>query len=189
MNMITGCMGYRQRGAVLVVGMIMLVLLTILGLATMRTTLLEERMAGYLGDHNLAFQAAEAALREGEMLGPTSCAASGFNGANGCYDLPTECQNDKSDDDLPSCWEGRDNPAGWPGWETNGRPTTTKIDQDHVAAQPRYVVERITTTSLKKGDSLKAGDEYEEMTYYRITARGVGGNANTVALVQSTYRP
>lgn len=176
-----------QQGVVLVVALIMLLLLTIIGLAGMRSTLLEERMAGNLRDHNLAFQAAEAALREGETNGVQACLISGFNGSSGCYDLTVACQNDDAADDDASCWTGRDNPAAWANWTTSGRAPVSTIPL--VDSQPRYVVERVTSTSVKKTESLKSSTEYEEVTYYRVTARGVGGNPNTVAIVQSTYRP
>ncbi|PKM43217.1 MAG: pilus assembly protein PilX [Gammaproteobacteria bacterium HGW-Gammaproteobacteria-1] len=55
-----------QRGAVLIVALIFLLLLTLIGTAAMRTTTLQERMAGNTRDLNLSFQAAEAALRAGE---------------------------------------------------------------------------------------------------------------------------
>lgn len=55
-----------QGGAVLFVALIMLLLLTIMGLAAMRNTNLEERMAGNLRDQSIAFLASEAALRSGE---------------------------------------------------------------------------------------------------------------------------
>ncbi len=56
-----------QRGAILVVSLIMLLLLTIIGLAGMRTTSLEEKMAGNSRDRALAFQSAEAALSIAEQ--------------------------------------------------------------------------------------------------------------------------
>jgi len=56
-----------QRGAVLLVALIMLLLLTILGIAAMRDTNLQEKMAGNMRDHNLALQAAEAGLRFAEQ--------------------------------------------------------------------------------------------------------------------------
>lgn len=56
-----------ERGAVLLVSLVMLLLLTLIGLAGMRMAQLEERMAGNLRDRQLAFQAAEAALRAGEQ--------------------------------------------------------------------------------------------------------------------------
>lgn len=55
-----------ERGAVLLVSLVMLLLLTLIGLASMRMVQLEERMAGNLRDRQMAFQAAEAALRAGE---------------------------------------------------------------------------------------------------------------------------
>lgn len=55
-----------QSGASLVVVLILLVVMTILGLAVMRTTLLEERMSANMYDRSLAFQQAESALREAE---------------------------------------------------------------------------------------------------------------------------
>ena len=56
----------KQRGAVLIVALIMLLLLTIIGLSSMRDTSLQENMAGNMRDSNLALQASEAALRQGE---------------------------------------------------------------------------------------------------------------------------
>ncbi|MBB1088045.1 pilus assembly protein [Lysobacter sp. SG-8] len=57
-----------QRGVALVVVLILLLVMTLLGLASLRGTLLEERMAANLFDRSLGFQAAEAALRQGEVV-------------------------------------------------------------------------------------------------------------------------
>lgn len=57
-----------QQGAVLIVALIMLLLLTIIGLSSMRGTVLQENMAGNMRDSNLALQASEAALRKGEQV-------------------------------------------------------------------------------------------------------------------------
>ena len=56
----------NQRGAILIIAMVMLLLLTIIGLSSMRGTSLQESMAGNIRDSSLALQAAEAALRQGE---------------------------------------------------------------------------------------------------------------------------
>ena len=58
----------NQRGWVLVVGLVILVMLTILSMALMKTTRLEEKMAGATRDMNLSFQAAETALRAAETF-------------------------------------------------------------------------------------------------------------------------
>jgi Tfp pilus assembly protein PilX len=54
----------RQRGVALVVGMIFLLVLTILGVNALRTTALEEQMAGNLQQRTVAFQDAEARITE-----------------------------------------------------------------------------------------------------------------------------
>lgn len=58
----------RQRGSVLYVGLIILILLTMLGLTSMGSTVLQERMAGNFGMHQVAFQDAEGAMRQQEQL-------------------------------------------------------------------------------------------------------------------------
>lgn len=60
----------RQGGAVLIVGLIILVVLTLLGVQALRGNLAQERMAFNVRERNAAFQAAEAALRLGEGTGP-----------------------------------------------------------------------------------------------------------------------
>ncbi|WP_439859700.1 pilus assembly PilX family protein [Pseudomonas sp. MBLB4136] len=57
-----------QQGAVLIIALVMLLLLTIIGLSSMRGTSLQESMAGNMRDNNVALQAAEAALRDGENI-------------------------------------------------------------------------------------------------------------------------
>lgn len=57
---------HNQSGATLVVVLLLLLVMTLLGIASMRGVLLEERMASNMLDRSYAFQAAEFALREGE---------------------------------------------------------------------------------------------------------------------------
>jgi len=58
----------REKGAVLIISMVVLLLLTLLGVTSMRSTTVEERIAGNLRDQNLAFQGSEAALTEAQRL-------------------------------------------------------------------------------------------------------------------------
>ena len=55
---------HRERGAVLIVALLFLVMLTLLGVTAMTGTTMEERMAGNARDASVAFQAAESALRD-----------------------------------------------------------------------------------------------------------------------------
>ena len=55
----------RQRGAVLIVALVLLVILTLLGVSMMNTTKLEERMAANIQEATQAFQSAETGLSQG----------------------------------------------------------------------------------------------------------------------------
>ncbi|GAB4357766.1 MAG: pilus assembly protein [Immundisolibacter sp.] len=167
----------RQRGVVLVVALIMLAVITLLGVSAMQVTSLEERMAGNMRDRSLAFQAAEAALRDGERL-LTQVTLPAFDGTNGLYPAPAVGA-------LPEWMQagGSPQPASW--WTTNGRPYGGTVAG--VAAQPRYVIEEIARLP-GVGESLEAGQPVPDITYYRVTARGVGGSATAVVVLQSTFR-
>jgi len=89
----------REAGASLIVVLILLLVMTLLGLAVLRSTLLEERMSANLYDRSLAFQASEDGLREAEAIirqtvlsggnigfdcrAPQVCAAVPFNAYTG----------------------------------------------------------------------------------------------------------
>ncbi|KOP53773.1 pilus assembly protein PilX, partial [Pseudomonas coronafaciens pv. porri] len=53
----------RQRGMVLLVSLVFLLLLTLLGISSMQNATLQEKMAGSVAVRNVSFQAAEAQLR------------------------------------------------------------------------------------------------------------------------------
>jgi type IV pilus assembly protein PilX len=55
-----------QKGMALVVSLIFLLLLTLIGIASMQNATLQEKMAGSTQSRNASFQLAEAALRTGE---------------------------------------------------------------------------------------------------------------------------
>lgn len=57
----------RDSGNILFVSLILLLVVTVIGISTISTTGLNEKMAANYRDHNLAFQAAEAALKAGEQ--------------------------------------------------------------------------------------------------------------------------
>jgi type IV pilus assembly protein PilX len=62
----------KQRGVALLVVLMLLLIMTLLGLASLRGSIMEERMSANLFDRGLMFQAAEAALRQGEDFAATT---------------------------------------------------------------------------------------------------------------------
>jgi type IV pilus assembly protein PilX len=58
--------GQKQTGASLLAAMLFLIVLSLLAVISVRNVVMQERMSGNTQDWDLAFQAAEAALRDGE---------------------------------------------------------------------------------------------------------------------------
>lgn len=76
----------HQRGISLPVSLILLVVITLVALGSMRGVVLQSRMSGTTHDRSLAFQAAEAALRDAEARAATATPASfPANGCSGGY--------------------------------------------------------------------------------------------------------
>ena len=61
----------KQHGVVIVVALVMLLGMTVLSVTSMTNSTLEEKMSANLRDREIAFQAAEAALRRGERIAAT----------------------------------------------------------------------------------------------------------------------
>ena len=159
-----------QQGATLVIGLVMLILLTIIGVTSMRTTTLEERMAGNLRDHNQAFQAAEAALREAEQKIITGGLPI-FNGTTPGYEQPVDSGG------LLSHWTGFD-------WDTKSSEFSEDIS--NLIPRPRYFIEELPPIP-PEGGSKKFGP-LSGHDVYRVTAQGIGGVSTTRVFLQTTYR-
>lgn len=161
---------HRQDGVVLVIALIMLVITTLLALSAAQVTGLNERMAGHSRDRDRAFQAAEAALREGERVLQLAVLPA-FDGSGGHYPVPT--------------------PGDPPRWKTISWTGSAIPSYGGsivgVAAPPRYIVEEIATIA-GVGESLDATETAASNTFYRVTARAVGGQDGTLVVLQTTYR-
>lgn len=157
-----------EHGAALIVALVFLLIMTVLGVSSMSTTTLQERMAGNLRDKNLAFQAAEAALRDGEEL-LQQATVPVFSGVNGL--LPMNVGAGQVD-----FWNTYD-------WAGNSQ---TASAVEGVVSAPQFVIEELPPVPAE-GGSLRFG-ALPEVGFYRVTARGSGGTEDAVAILQTTYR-
>ena len=163
----------RQTGAVLIVALVLLLVLTILGVAGMQNTTMEERMAGNYRDRFGAFQAAEAALRVGEesIADYGTFSVIDFGATPGTYA-------------LDSYTAGID-----PFDETNYQKSLDGgFSIDEVSSSPMYFLEQLPKVPLPQS-SLVLGfqSKPEDIQYYRVTGRGTGVSDRTEVVLQSTY--
>lgn len=164
-----------QQGSALIVALVFLLAMTLIGVTTMQGTTQQESMAGNMRNYNIAFQAAETALLAGErFLAPPQLmpATTAFNNSNGLITL----QN------IPNGTDGQ----YWMGynWAANSRQLsdgTLGNSGDMVVEQPRYVIEEDSASAAIPPCPMSG------VRCFRITARGLGGTADAVAILQSTY--
>lgn len=172
-----------QRGAALIAALIFLVVMTIIGVGVVGTTTTEEKMARNFRDNDLAFAAAEAALRDAELrINGTFKKRNEIDAYR--YDLLTNefgtnvnaCTNgicDVKDDKRPV----------YDHFSLTGAPSaplgtvTGTPDIAQVSAQPRYLIEK--TLKPIPGES-------KTKRLFRITAVGYG-RLSAQTILQETY--
>ena len=167
-----------QRGIALFISLVILMLLTIAGLAAVQTTQLQTRMARNAHDNLIALQAAERALREGErFLLATRPDAARYTQAG-----------------TDGLWR----PAGFgeaPVWRAErvwkgGGGSRLAAPVVGSATAPRYLIEWLTTLIAPDNPHLLEQSTVAEMprtAIFRITARGFGATPNARAHLQSTF--
>ena len=165
----------RQQGVALIVALIMVVIMSLLGLAGVRMIFQEERMVSYSYDRTLTFQAAEAALREAEngivqvkpepLTGACSSFTSGIYAVQAC----------------PPPTAGAATPR-WLDSTFTGWANATTVGTGTLAITPRYFVEYL-------GSGFPCGLDPSAPPVckrYRVTARA-GGSGRAEVMVQSLY--
>jgi type IV pilus assembly protein PilX len=184
----------RQSGMSLFPALMFLLVLAVLGVSTLNSTLMQEKMVANTKDLNLAFQAAEATLRDAEADVATN---------NGTWTATTF---------TPACTNGLCKPPSmWPtpssldiskaiDWTNTGITRrygayTAAPALPDVAAQPQYVIEQVPPPPglpPKPGSSIglgcgtacqNPGSGYS----YRLTVLATGARAETRVVLQSTY--
>jgi len=171
-----------QQGAALFVSLMMLILVTILGVTGVRMVSLEEKMAGNSFDRNLAFQAAEAALREAEKYVEDNKPIPTYTDADDtCPSSPdpiNNCTNGvcpKADKDCVTRWES----SAFTGWKN----ATTSLAALSGTA-PQYFIEYL-------GASFHCTDggasDPKNCKRYRVTAQSNPGTGRATVMLQSIY--
>lgn len=163
-----------QRGAALIVALILLIVITLVGLAAIGTTILQNKASANQYDRQIAFQSAEAAMRVAAALIPNNPGLI----ARDCQTGGTICQaNPFTDSTLPggSIHTVVSNSSG------SGASATTFTSSPAAAMQPQFVVESLGTwtdptnnvgfgnTANSRNYGVQGGAN--SAIYYRITAR------------------
>jgi type IV pilus assembly protein PilX len=173
----------RQRGAALIVALLLLVVVTLLALSNLQTVALEEKMTGATYDRQLAFQAAEAALREAEQYVETNKPIASYTDANNtCPGSainncdPTTGLCPPPDKDCSSRWLPA---SGFTQWKNATVPVPA------LAGTPQYFIEYLGSTFPCSDGGVS---DPKNCKRYRITARSNPGAGRASVMLQSVYQ-
>ena len=171
----------HQQGAVLVIALLLLLVLSLISLASVDKVSVTERIAGNERDYNSAFQAAEAALREGERW--VSDLTGGAPPASG--NCTSSCSTAVFDSQATF---GTNTTTTWSATDwTNRSRQMTSVTTDlrylsNLNAPPAYVIEYLGTQPIPGTSPAVTGH------YFRITARATGTTANSEVILESVYQ-
>lgn len=165
----------QQAGAALMVSLVMLLIVTLIGLASVRSATNQEKMSANMYDRALAYQAAEAALKAAEKV---------VLGASDPYSVGVDCIDDTSTClSIPANTFNSNPGVTWTDVSTN-----FEINSALLSSKPQYYIERVGlvggTDELGVGGSANcdnyAGCDETPPTalLYRITARSAKPSAN-----------
>ena len=179
-----------QRGVALIIAMILLVIMSLLALASLRGTLMQERMSSNTYDRDLAFQSAEAGLRMGERQAenwvkngadPTVLADCKNPDNGGFYrNIGAQCAQ-------PPLWEG---PAPgstgsfWHDASNDAGADNIHFTNDGLSLAPFYIVELISEHALCQREN---PDSSRSCRRFRVTASSRNTDGRSQVILQSIY--
>ena len=181
-----------QRGVALVVALVLLVVITLVGLAAVRGTIMQQKMTANFYDREIAFQATEAALRVAEALVQVTPVVPGTTAAN---TLGFDCRASSGNICLFDPFSDPSVPSSQITLVASGSFNAGSL----AAAQPQYVIEYMGNFAIPspKVKQLSNCSGYapcgnnNTADFYRVTARsGDPASVNDRAAVelQTMYR-
>lgn len=168
----------RQRGFVLFVSLVLLLVLTILAISLARTQTVEERLATNEVNHQMALQTAEAALQAG-FDNDAGGIYTDFSGATAGLDSIYIEMPLGSTLPYSTTWTPGVDAIGYNGTALSSAPAN---------AGPAFVLEAMTPVApivCGIGNSGNYGNA--SITIHRITAHSAGGDGTASATVQTIH--
>lgn len=197
----------KQKGSVLIVAMVLLLAMTLIGMAGIEVTSLEEKMVFNIRDRQVAFEASEAALLAAEDylqsdIGDTSIIQFA-GGSGGLYDVtqsdtcngvsssssdeeesPGNSSKNSSEDDSESF---TDTDLAKKDWDVGCSITFSSLQPDAFKQQAAsFIVEELLVDNLSP--SLKVGEVSDRYVYYRVTVRSTGLTGVSEVRLQTVYK-
>ena len=174
-----------QRGAVLFISLMFLVILTLIGLSAANVGVMQERMASNMAQTNVAFQRAEATLRSIEQ-GVVEVSGGGSGGLGQIpiwADVHADLGISRGDCTLSG--------AGVDDWDWGAPPDAGALEGD-----PKHTIVELSGatadgeifgSTCRPMQGEHKGNPGESAVFYLIGARAKAEDSQTEAVVQSIF--
>jgi type IV pilus assembly protein PilX len=180
----------HEAGVTMIVALILLVIMTLIGLAGVRAVALEERMTSNTFDRALGFQGTEAALRAAETAAQAQADAippnKDFNSYGVYTDADSSCGTSACVNGLCS-QPDKDCTARWLDSSFTGWQDTSSLGLTSNATAPQYFVEFLGGDFPCDIDNPDTGAQ--DCNRYRITARSRTADTadRSMVILQTIY--
>ena len=170
----------QQSGTALIMTLLMLLVMTLIGVNSLSTSSMEERMAGNAQDRQKAFQAAEAALAFAEDFVRNNVNAKSVFTTSAGDHLYEQGQGPTSQNAYNASW--------WTGAASASHPGGIGT----IYAAPRFTIELRGDVGNVDGTNINIGGYGETsgggvITTFRVTARGQGQSPSSVVILVANY--
>lgn len=177
-----------QRGATLIIAMILLLIMSLLAAASMRGTLMQERMSANAYDHDLAFQSAEAGLKMGERKAENGARNNTTGAWANCQSPSSEGLYRNIDAQCPKpLWEGPapgSSGSYWHNANSDSGGDSISFPNAGLSLAPFYIVELISENAPCQINNPNANMTCKR---YRITASSQIADGRAQVILQSIY--
>ncbi|WP_075186691.1 pilus assembly PilX family protein [Teredinibacter haidensis] len=188
---------HREKGATLIVALIILLIMSLIGISNMQSSTMQERMAANNRQKTVSLFAADSALKAAENWFSDNIERtedlSKFDGSSGLYSLiasPGTVVAKPLSSSIPDISD----PISWSSYGVSSYKGKDIVDSTIVSKQPKYVIEYIGRdwgTAKNVASEVNSDTKGEGKTnayMFRITAIGWGKDENIYTVLESVFR-
>jgi type IV pilus assembly protein PilX len=188
----------HQQGAALAVGLILLLIITLMGYAGMKGTMLQEKMAAGLHNRSLAMAGANSAVRAGEsflynLIDSTNSVQASGTPSGSFYNLYSQLSdtNDPTSPINPTVELFKQRNWTSSAGTVHGNNFTASSYNGGLSQQPEYIIEELQYEVDNGGsddfDKRGGPDNSDTQKVFLITGKSPSGDGRTIVAVQSMF--
>ena len=178
---------YYQSGAVFITSLLILLVMSLLGLAALRHSQMQSMMTSHLRDQQFAFRAADLTLRTAEqwLEQLTDEPLVSHDGHSGIWHHSAIDPNPRNG--IPWWQEPQRQADWWRNQAISAPPLPRYTSPSRSLDPPRYIIEYLGSSQNAANLAIGFHSSQQNIVYYRITARANGITSHAHIMLQSSY--